>query len=50
MVLTGVVGTWVGLNLLSKISNRRFDQAFKLVLTLLALKLLYSSVIGLAEV
>ena len=43
MVLTGVVGTWVGLNLLSKISDQRFDQAFKIILTLMALKLIYSA-------
>jgi uncharacterized membrane protein YfcA len=43
MVLTGVAGTWIGLNLLSKISNCRFDQTFKWVLTLLAIKLLYSA-------
>jgi uncharacterized membrane protein YfcA len=46
MILTGVAGTWIGLNLLSKISNRRFDQAFKLILTLLAIKLLYSALAG----
>ena len=43
MILTGFAGTWVGLNLLSKISNQRFDQLFKLILTLLALRLLYNA-------
>ncbi|MEH6471502.1 MAG: sulfite exporter TauE/SafE family protein [Halopseudomonas sp.] len=43
MVLTGVLGTWIGLNLLSKIGNHHFDLAFKIVLTLLAIKLLYSA-------
>ncbi len=48
MVLTGAAGTWIGLNLLSKISNRRFDQVFRLVLSLLAIKLIYSALSDLA--
>lgn len=47
MILTGVVGTWIGLNLLSKISNERFNQVFKVILTLMAAKLLYSALTGL---
>lgn len=47
MILTGMAGTWVGLNLLTKINNRHFNQIFKAVLTLLALKLLYSALSGL---
>ncbi|MEH6648747.1 MAG: sulfite exporter TauE/SafE family protein [Motiliproteus sp.] len=47
MILTGVAGTWIGLNLLSKISNERFNQVFKVILTLMAAKLLYSALSGL---
>ncbi|RDE18726.1 sulfite exporter TauE/SafE family protein [Motiliproteus coralliicola] len=43
MVLTGVAGTWVGLNLLQKISNQRFSQVFRIILTLMALKLLFDA-------
>lgn len=41
MVAAGVVGTWVGLRLLRRLSDRRFDTAFKWVLTLLALRLIW---------
>lgn len=44
MILTGLAGTWIGLHLLSRMSNRLFDRGFKLMLTLLALRLLYTSV------
>lgn len=47
MILTGVAGTWIGLNLLTKISNERFNQVFKVILTLMAVKLLYSALSGL---
>ncbi|WP_046077900.1 sulfite exporter TauE/SafE family protein [Halomonas sp. HG01] len=39
MVAAGFVGTWLGLNLLKRLSDRRFDDLFRLVLTLLSLRL-----------
>ena len=44
MILTGFAGTWVGLHLLTKVSNAQFDRVFRWVLTLLALRLLYTGV------
>lgn len=41
MVASGFVGTWVGLRLLRRLSDRRFDTLFKWVLTLLALRLIW---------
>ncbi len=42
MILCGLLGTWVGLHVLSKINNRYFNLLFKLILTLLAVRLLYN--------
>lgn len=47
MIGSGFAGTWVGLHLLSKVSNERFNQLFRWVLTLLALRLLYTGWLGL---
>nr|WP_300312996.1 sulfite exporter TauE/SafE family protein [Halomonas sp.] len=44
MVLSGVVGTWLGLRLLSRLSEQRFDLAFRWVLTVLALRLVWLGV------
>ncbi|MCH8500211.1 MAG: TSUP family transporter [Marinobacter sp.] len=41
MVAFGFIGTWLGLHLLKQISNARFHQLFNLLLTLLALRLLW---------
>lgn len=41
MVLAGLIGTWLGLKLLRRLSERRFDALFKWVLTLLALRLIW---------
>ncbi len=41
MVACGFVGTWLGLRLLGSLSNRHFHHAFNLVLTLLALRLIW---------
>ncbi|WP_207060550.1 sulfite exporter TauE/SafE family protein [Motiliproteus sp. SC1-56] len=48
MIASGLAGTWIGLHLLAKMSNRLFDRGFKLVLTLLAVRLLYSALTSLA--
>lgn len=39
MVAAGLVGTWLGLRLLHRLSEHRFDALFKWALTLLALRL-----------
>ncbi|WP_442915639.1 sulfite exporter TauE/SafE family protein [Marinobacter sp. C2H3] len=41
MVVCGFTGTWLGLRLLNALDNRRFTRLFNLVLTLLALRLLW---------
>ena len=41
MVAAGFVGTWLGLRLLHRVTDHRFDFLFKWVLTLLALRLLW---------
>lgn len=43
MIACGFVGTWLGLRLLKTITNRWFSLAFNLVLTLLALRLLWQA-------
>tara|TARA_B110000263_G_C15222846_1_gene470810 strand:- start:243 stop:1016 length:774 start_codon:yes stop_codon:yes gene_type:complete len=45
MILFGVVGTWSGKTILLWMPERVFRKAFSLVLTLLALRLLYESLI-----
>lgn len=45
MVLTGAAGTWIGLNLLRNLTDRRFAMIFKLLLTLLALRLAWSAIV-----
>lgn len=46
MILCGFAGTWLGLKLLSKLSNQYFHRIFNLVLTLLALRLLWLAISG----
>ncbi|WP_341502451.1 sulfite exporter TauE/SafE family protein [Gallaecimonas sp. GXIMD4217] len=41
MIASGLVGTWLGLRLLARLGERHFTLAFNLVLTLLALRLLW---------
>lgn len=43
MIAAGLVGTWLGLHTLGKISDQRFDIAFKVILTILALRLLWQA-------
>lgn len=43
MIVSGFAGTWLGLHVLNSLSNRWFHQAFNLVLTLLALRLLWQA-------
>lgn len=41
MIASGFLGTWLGLRLLSRLSDHRFDMLFKWALTLLALRLVW---------
>ena len=41
MVISGTLGTWVGLKMLVRIPTGHFKRAFKWIVTLLALRLLY---------
>lgn len=41
MIVAGLAGTWLGLRLLRRLSDRRFDTLFKWLLTLLALRLIW---------
>ena len=43
MIISGFAGTWLGLHVLRTMSNRWFNQAFNIVLTLLALRLVWQA-------
>lgn len=43
MVLSGFIGTWAGLKILSKIPPERFLRVFRWIVTLLALKLIWEA-------
>lgn len=43
MIASGALGTWLGLRLLSKLSNQRFALVINTVLTLLAFRLIWSA-------
>ncbi len=43
MIAFGFVGTWLGLHLLKKLSNQNFLRIFNVLLTLLALRLLWQA-------
>ncbi|MEP7728257.1 sulfite exporter TauE/SafE family protein [Marinomonas primoryensis] len=43
MVISGAVGTWVGLRLLKRMPDRYFHRIFNIVLTLMALRLIWQS-------
>lgn len=46
MVVAGALGTWIGLQLLRRLSNNRFTLVFNLLLTLLALRLIWQALPG----
>lgn len=48
MILSGSLGTWIGLKLLNRIPAERFLWIFKLVVTLMAVKLLWDGLAQLA--
>lgn len=43
MILSGALGTWLGLKLLRHVSNHQFDRLFTMVLSLLALRLIWQA-------
>lgn len=43
MILFGFIGTWLGLHLLKNLQNQHFQRIFNIVLTLLALRLLWQA-------
>ncbi len=43
MVACGFAGTWLGLHVLNSLSNQRFHQVFNLLLTVLALRLIWQA-------
>lgn len=43
MIVAGVLGTKLGLNVLQKTSDQRFAQVFNVLLTLLALRLIWQA-------
>lgn len=43
MIASGALGTWIGLELLGRMTDRRFDTLFNLLLTALSLRLLWLS-------
>jgi uncharacterized membrane protein YfcA len=43
MVISGAVGTWIGLKLLKRMPDKSFHRIFNIVLTLMALRLLWQS-------
>ncbi len=47
MIAAGLVGTWLGVRLLHRLDNRRFGQIFNVLLTLLALRLLWLGIAAL---
>lgn len=44
MIAVGLLGTWLGVRLLHRLDNRRFGHIFNLLLTVLALRLLWLGV------
>lgn len=43
MIASGALGTWIGFKLLRRVSDRHFGLVFKLVLTLLAIRLIWQA-------
>lgn len=48
MILAGLLGTWIGIHLLRHISDRRFAITLNILLTLLAMRLLWQAAVELA--
>ena len=46
MIASGAIGTWLGLKLLNRIPADKFRLLFKIILTVLALRLLYQALVS----
>ena len=44
MILLGIIGTWLGKSILTRMPERVFRRAFNTVLTLLATRLIYQAI------
>lgn len=47
MIAAGSIGTYIGLHFLKKVSSERFNQLFRITITLLALRLIYQALLEL---
>lgn len=47
MILSGLLGTWIGLNLLHRVTSVWFNRLFRIIVTLLALRLLSQALLPL---
>lgn len=45
MIISGAIGTWLGLKLLNRIPADKFKMAFKLIVTVLALRLIWQALV-----
>lgn len=43
MIISGALGTWLGLHLLARLSNRNFGRIINIILTLLAIRLVWDA-------
>ncbi|MBE0506378.1 MAG: sulfite exporter TauE/SafE family protein [Marinospirillum sp.] len=45
MIISGALGTWMGLQLLARLSNRNFGRIINIILTLLAIRLVWDALV-----
>lgn len=45
MILSGAIGTWLGLHLLARLSNHHFGRIINIILTLLAIRLIWDALV-----
>lgn len=45
MIISGAIGTWIGLRILKRMPDRYFHRFFNIVLTLMALRLIWQSIV-----
>ena len=50
MILSGVLGTWIGRQALDNIPEEKFKITFKIVMTLLSLQIIWSAIAGWSQV
>ena len=44
MILSGALGTWIGFKMLKRVADKHFQTAFNIVLTLLAIRLIWQAI------